>query len=278
LAACVSERPREVKTIASRSVMLEGVNESAGTVLRWCRALLLATVAFVAGVAAHLGADGLMPGRAALVVLFLTCTAGAAVFLGRPASRLRVVMLLVGGQTFIHGGLTALAGHRGDPPLVRTPVAAPVPDFRTASGAGGRVGSLMDQFYAGQPGIAAGERVQLAVPYPVQHLIADLTGAHAAMALGHLAAAVVVGLWLAMGERALWAVLTLTGDLLARTLDPSMRWLAAAGAIHLVGTAMRDALRRVVPAYLVLLPAWERVLSRTLVLRGPPVSLPSSAA
>src|SRR3954453_165245 len=103
------------------SVMLDGVNESAGTVLRWCRALLLATVAFVAGVAAHLGADGLMPGRTALVILFLTCTVGAAVFLGRPASRLRVVLLLVGGQTFIHGGPPPLGGARGDPPPPRGP-------------------------------------------------------------------------------------------------------------------------------------------------------------
>ena len=260
------------------SVMLDGVNQSAGTVLRWCRALLLAAVALVAGIAAHLGADGLMPGRTALVILFLACTVGAAIFLGRPASRLRVVLLLIGGQTFIHGGLTALAGHRGDPPLVRVPAAAPVPDFRTASGAGGRVGSLMDQFYAGQPGAAAGERVQLVLPYPVQHLIADLTGAHAVMALGHLAAAVVVGLWLAMGERALWTVLTLTGDLVARTIDPAMRRFTAAGAIHLVASAMRDALRRVVPAHRVFVPARERVLCRTLVLRGPPVSPPSWAA
>lgn len=260
------------------SVMLDGVNQSAGTALRWFRALLLATVAFVAGVAAHLGADGLMPGRTALVTLFLTCTVGAAVFLGRSASRLRVVLLLVGGQTFIHGGLTALAGHRGDPPLVRVPAAAPVPDFRTASAAGGRVGSLMDQFYAGQPGAAAGGRVPLTVPYPVQHLIADLTGAHAVMALGHLAAAVVVGLWLAMGERALWTVLTMTGDLVARTIDPSLRWLSAVRAIHVVGTTMRDALRRAVPAHRVLVPAWERALSRTLVRRGPPMSQLSWAA
>jgi len=98
------------------------------------------------------------------------------------------------------------------------------------------------------------------------------------MALGHLAAAVVVGLWLAMGERALWTVLTLTGDLVARTIDPSLRWLAAVRAIHVVGTTMRDALRRAVPAHRVIVPAWERALSRTLVRRGPPVSPLSWAA
>src|SRR3954451_9233216 len=117
-----------------------GVDAPVGTLLRWCRALLLATVALSAGVAAHLGADGVMPGRTALTVLFLVCAAGSACFLGRPASRLRVVLLLVGGQTFIHAGLTALAGHRGAPPLRQVAVPAPpVPDFRTASGAGRRL-------------------------------------------------------------------------------------------------------------------------------------------
>src|SRR3712207_8594820 len=38
----------------------------------------------------------------------------------------------------------------------------------------------------------------------VHHLIEDMTGPHAAMAVGHVAAAALVGLWLAAGERALW--------------------------------------------------------------------------
>src|SRR3954468_21066272 len=126
----------------------------------------------------------------------------------------------------------------------------------------------MDQFSAGQRGGAAGDRVQRVLPYPVQHLIADLTGAHAVMALGHLAAAVVVGLWLAMGERALWTGLPLTGDPVAWAIDPSLRWLSAVRAIHVVGTTMHDALRRAVPAHRVIVPAWERALSQTLVRRG----------
>jgi hypothetical protein len=42
--------------------------------------------------------------------------------------------------------------------------------------------------------------------------MADLTGAHAVMALAHLAAAVLVGLWLAVGERALWHLVVLAAD------------------------------------------------------------------
>jgi hypothetical protein len=256
--------------MAVGSVMLDRVDDSAGLVLRWCRALLLAAVAMAAGVAGHLGADGLMPGRAALVVLFLTCAVGAACFLGRPASRLRVVLLLIGGQTFIHGGLTALAGHRGDPPLVRTPVAA---HLAATPGAGRRVGSLLDQFNAVAPGARPGQRVELAVPYPVQHLLADLTGAHAAMAVAHLTAAVVVGLWLAMGERALWTVLRLAGDLAARVLEPALdRSRAVARTVHVVTTTLSSARQRRVPAEAVLLPAEGMVRTRPLSRRGPPAA------
>lgn len=247
--------------------MMVDVDGSAGVALRWLRALLLGTVALSAGVAGHLGADGLMPGRTAVAVLFVVCVCGAALFLGRPASRLRVVMLLIAGQTFIHGALTALAGHRGDPPLVRPGVPVQVPDFRTASGGAHRVGSLMDQFYAQQQ---AGQRVALSLPYPVQHLLADLTGQHALMAVGHLAAAVVVGLWLATGERALWSLLTLTLDLTARVIVPVLRrWLAAIGAVHVVATWAEP--RRVrSPVESAARPLAEHLASASVVRRGPP--------
>jgi hypothetical protein len=267
--------------MAVGSVMLDRVDDSAGLVLRWCRALLLAGVALAAGVAGHLGADGLMPGPAALVVLFLACTVGAACLLGRPASRLRVVLLLIGGQTFIHGSLTALAGHRGDPPLVRAPEPPPVAHVAATSGAGPRVGSLLDQFNAAQAGNVPGQRVELAVPYPVQHLVADLTGAHAVMAVWHLAAAVVVGLWLAMGERALWTVVALAGDVAARVLEPALdRCRAAARSVHLVATTLSGARHRWVPAEAVLLPAESLVRTRPLSRRGPPAApaLPTALA
>jgi hypothetical protein len=129
---------------------------------------------------------------------------------------------------------------------------------------------LYDQLYANQPSVGS----QLTVPAPVQHLLADLTGPHAVMALAHLAAAAVVGLWLAIGERALWTVLALMGDglrsLVAATVaayyacvslllgtgylrgphDPSRSW---GGAV--------DVSPRV------------RVLARTLSRRGPPLLL-----
>lgn len=53
------------------------------------------------------------------------------------------------------------------------------------------------------------------------HVASALSGGGAAMALAHLGAVVVLGLWLGVGERALWTVLTLSAarfqDLAART-------------------------------------------------------------
>jgi hypothetical protein len=62
-----------------------------------------------------------------------------------------------------------------------------------------------------------GEEVRAASGLPewLEHLLADLSGTHALMALGHAAAAALVGLWLGVGERALWALLRRVGRFLA---------------------------------------------------------------
>jgi hypothetical protein len=237
------------------------MDRTAGGALRWTRALLLAVVAMGSGVVAHASAGGLMPGPTALVALFAVCLALAGAFLGRPASTLRVVLLTVGGQTLVHGTLTALSGHRGDPPLRRV-AATPLPLTASAPGTGRR-GSFYDLVYA-----PAHRPVtdQLAVPAPVQHLMADLTGPHALMALAHLAAAVLVGLWLAVGERALWHLLALATD----------------GARRVVATAVAayDGLRPVAPRLPALPvrdhgppPRPSQVLDRVVVRRGPPLLL-----
>jgi len=148
-------------------------------VLRWVRALVVGAVAFAAGVAAHLSAHGNVPAARSLVVLFLLVSAGTACFLGRPASTRRVVVLLMAGQTAVHAGLTALAGHAGDP-VVRTATSV-VPAPRTVE----RSGSLFDQYAASVPHGA--ESAQPVLPAWLQHLAADMTGPHAVMALAHLA-------------------------------------------------------------------------------------------
>jgi hypothetical protein len=166
------------------------------------------------------------------------------------------VLLLVGGQTFIHGALTASSGHRGDPPLrtAPAPLAPVTPTGRS---------TFADQVDSAMPQGAT----QLTVPAPVQHLIDDLTGPHAVMALAHVAAAVVIGLWLAHGERMLWSLLALTLRSFAGLVEALVAVVVAAG-----GGLRRPVVRPVswaappgAPARVALAPRVTR--------RGPPALL-----
>ena len=177
----------------------------ASPVLRWVRALIIASVAVSTGVVAHVSADGLLPGPRGVVVLIALCTALTAIFLGRQAGAVRIVALVVMGQGFIHSGLAATAGHRGDP--AGTPTAHPtIP----ALGTGPRTGSYYDQWAQVQPH-GSGP----AVPSWMVHTVADVA-AEPMMALTHVLAAVVVGLWLTVGEHALWAVLAFSAAVTVR--------------------------------------------------------------
>lgn len=128
----------------------------------------------------------------------------------------------------------------------------------------------MEQYDAHQP---AGHHTQLSVPAPLQHVVADMTGQHALMALAHLLAAVVVGLWLAVGERALWGVLTTTTELVGRALEPARtRWAAAVAAGRRLAEATQC--RRCLLGWgLVMPPPTAGLLSPCVVRRGPPAPL-----
>lgn len=219
--------------------------------LRWLRALLAGSVAFFMGVAGHVMADGLLPGPVGLAVLFSVSTLVALPVLGRRVSSVRTVALLAGGQAFIHLALTLSAGHVGEsrvPHAVSTPHglgSLPTVDGR-------RVGSLQDA-YLGTPD----DRVTPVLP---GHLVGDLQ-AHAPMMAAHLAAAAVVGLWLAHGERLLVAVVTLTARHLLALVRP-----VVPVAVPAASSASYDALRA---------PAGPRSvwLSRPDSRRGPPLLL-----
>jgi hypothetical protein len=159
-------------------------------------------VALTAGSVAHLSADGLMPGPWSLVALLVLGTMASAPLLAEQLSTRRVVVLVMAGQTAVHIALTAMAGHAGERmPAAPAPVAPAPVTPQPPSGA--RVGSLYDQLMP--PPTAT----QLRAPDWALHLAHDLSPAHVPMALAHLAAAAVVGLWLASGERALWTVIRL---------------------------------------------------------------------
>jgi hypothetical protein len=128
--------------------------------------------------------------------------------------------------------------------------------------------------YAQQPGAA---RTELTVPAPVQHLLADLTGPHAVMALAHLVAAAVVGLWLARGERALWSIFAIAADgvgaVVFRPLAACFRALAVLAALALGALDPRVRLRPAVTAWRPVRPPASALLTGSLVRRGPPAVL-----
>ncbi|GAW50867.1 uncharacterized protein PD653_1432 [Nocardioides sp. PD653] len=220
----------------------------------WARALLLAFVACFLGVTGHVTADGLLPGPAWLVVLFVGSSALCAPLLARPASLRRIVVLLVGGQTLVHLVLTIAAGHRGDPSAATTrPVSSALPTVD-----GRRVGSLQDQYDA----MIGSTQLQPALP--VGHLVDDLAG-HAPMMAAHLVAAVLVGVWLAIGERSLWTLVALASAALVRPL------LLAWALVHVRPVAPRGDLVTV-PAEPPGLRAPARI-ARCVVRRGPPALL-----
>ncbi len=192
------------------------------SVLRWSRALLLALVVMVTGTVGHVTAAGLLPPAPVLAAALGVCTILCAAALGRPATRLRLVALTVLGQTGVHGMLSATAGHGEASPSASTSLAS-APDAH-------------------------------------HHLVADLA-TQAPMMGAHLVAAVLVGLWLASGERALWTVLALTIDYAQRLV------VHPASCLHPCGPTSPHALA-------VDLPALRLVeLAPCVVRRGPPVLL-----
>ncbi len=94
-------------------------------------------------------------------------------------------------------------------------------------------------------------------PAWLDHLSADLTGAHAAMALGHAAAATAVGLWLASGERLLWGLLRHAECALSR-------WARRCAPVPVAGRPV------VVPVRWVAVRARPLLLTLDAPRRGPP--------
>lgn len=147
-----------------------------GFTLRLMRAVILALVAGFAGISSHLYAGGLLPSVTTLLVLFSLSVVVYAALLGRPAAPGLVVLLTVGGQFASHTAISLLAGHQGD---------------RREGFLGNDLGGWIHEF---------------------EHLIDDALGENSLMTASHLVASLVVGLWLAAGERALFCLLEVLRD------------------------------------------------------------------
>lgn len=173
--------------------------------------MLLGAAMLGAGTISHVSAGGLLPHPAALTALTLGFVALAARFLLGPASTRRVVALVVIGQAAAHTALTALAGHRG-----ATGTSAPAahgahpaaPPTLPVDADGRRVGTLMDAYLSSTP--AAGHEGPGMPVGAFTHLLHHLADQGPLMLAAHLAGAVVLGLVLAVGESALWALIHLT--------------------------------------------------------------------
>lgn len=216
----------------------------AGLALRWGRAAVLATVATTTGVLAHLSAGGLLPGAAGMVLIFGVSLAWSAALLGRPATTRRIVLMVMASQTFTHGALTAVAGHRGDhrlgavAPPSGTPAPVPTPSRSPITVMdGGHRAPWGDQMHAANP--AADAPVQLSVPAPLAHLIADFTGPHAAMAAAHLVGAALLGLWLARGEQLVWSLVALSARGGANAINALVAALTSPAAVGHLGAPLR---------------------------------------
>ena len=227
----------------------------AGPGLRWARAGLTAVVACSLGLFAHVLAGGQLPAVGWTAAGVATVWVACAALLGRPASRLRLIALVGGGQAAFHLLLTALAGHGAgagdlaprDGPAVRRP----------RRGRPGPARLVLRPDDGARRSTAPG----LEQPHWLTHVVEDLTGPHAFMALAHLAAAAGVACWLALGEQAVWVLVCLLG---ANVLGALARVWPALQPAPLPGHARPSVRRAPAP-----LPVARPHRSR-LQRRGPP--------
>lgn len=166
---------------------METSTGGAGAGLRGARALVLASFTLLTSVFAHLAGGGRAPDAVAVLGLLAALTLVTAPLLGRPASGRRILLLLLGGQALLHVVLSTVA---------TAPMSGMAADAHGSLWSGGPF-----------PGLD-----------PVTSALVPTTGGHLLMAEAHLAATLVLGLWLAAGERALWAVLTMSVRPLATAL------------------------------------------------------------
>lgn len=194
--------------------------------VRALRALVLGLSVLLLGAVAHVTGGGLLPSGPVLAALVVACGATAWTFLDREVGPRVLVALAVGGQAVVHHALTVTAGHAGDH------------------------GAPSDGVMALLAGIA--------------HDLAHHTLGDPLMLLAHLGSAVVVGLWLARGERALGRLLTLLGSLLA-----GFPGLAVPGPVPALRSPNAGAARRTPEA----VRPVTVLLARDLARRGPPALL-----
>ncbi len=227
------------------------------------RAWPIVILSAVLGSAFHAAAGGLLPGVVALAAMALLLWIPARFLMARRAPLPLVALAVAFGQAFVHLFLTATAGHHH----AGHTHGAPVASGPTTSAAA--PGTLADALGAGAlPANAIGvDPVALAL----HRLAEEMTLDHAAMGMAHVFAGLLVGAWLAFGERALRTLVALFQA--AWTMP--QRFVAAVRAATVVctNTVMCPVLADDPPVLV------HQHHQATLVLRGPPMThtlVPSS--
>lgn len=198
--------------------------------LRLLRAVMIGMVMMFTGVLGHVSAGGLLPSAWVLTSLLAINILAATLFTGRPLRIRYIVLLVAAGQTAVHLGLSLSAGHVGEAPLA----------------------------------VAQVINGDVVVSVAWQQLLAELS-AHAPMMLAHLMGGFAVGMWLGVGERALWALIADGHTRLIRPLIALRIALAGLRTPVVVGVPQLPEVPSVRPRV--------AILARSVVRRGPPVLL-----
>ena len=160
-------------------------------VWRWLRAVTLPSILFTSGLVSHMAAGGAIPVAPVLVPLFALTAVAAAPFARAAITPAQAVALLVGGQGLLHGAFHML----GDSAVTVTTTRCH--EAIDAAGSSPTGVHPMSSHLMTQAGAAASPGFA----------VSPMSGGHMVMPLAHLAAVVVVGAWLAAGERAFWTLL-----------------------------------------------------------------------
>lgn len=237
----------------------------------WGRAAVLGFVVVVTGTVSHVSAGGLLPQPVILGLGFLAAVALSTRFLMRPATLRRLVMLVVVGQGMTHVLLSAMAGHRGDRhPAVTT--MAPHADLQPVlDSQGRRVGSLLDihaASHAPADGVSGAPGAGVPMGW-LTHQVDHLAQQGAAMVVAHLLGAVALGVWLWIGEAALWHLVFLRA---ARTWPAivAQRSLRASLAALVGAHAARETAARRLGILMIWLPPADQLAHPVVTRRGPP--------
>ena len=229
-------------------------SSTAAGALRWVRAVVLAGIALLTAMVAHVSAGDRLPAAGPVVALLAAVTIGVAPLLRHPASTRRIVLLLVAGEAFLHLTLSALTPGRGHGDALST----------MASSVSGPMAGMNHAALERMPDVGS-----LPGAAWIVHGVAGMSGAHILMAEAHVLAAVAVGLWLAAGERALWTLLCMTMGPLVTAVVALLREHSAPYTGDLADRICAPtADRRELPPH-----PWAQA-SRAVTRRGPPVGAP----